>query len=44
VSGHPASKHYDDQLDEWAAGSTFEWPFTRGAVEEAAETRATLVP
>jgi len=44
VSGHPASSHYDDQLDDWAAGKTFAWPFTREAVEEAAETRATLVP
>ncbi|WP_416344924.1 penicillin acylase family protein [Isoptericola peretonis] len=44
VSGHPASSHYDDQLDDWAAGRTFAWPFTRGAVEEATETRATLVP
>jgi len=44
VSGHPASKHYDDQLDEWAAGETFAWPFTRDAVEAAATTRATLVP
>ncbi|MEU2202434.1 penicillin acylase family protein [Isoptericola sp. NPDC019482] len=44
VSGHPASSHYDDQLDDWAAGKTFAWPFTREAVEEAATTRATLVP
>ncbi|MFD6176155.1 MULTISPECIES: penicillin acylase family protein [unclassified Isoptericola] len=44
TSGHPASSHYDDQLDEWAAGETFDWPFSREAVEESAETRATLVP
>ncbi|MFE7407983.1 penicillin acylase family protein [Isoptericola sp. NPDC057559] len=44
TSGHPASSHYDDQLDAWAAGKTFDWPFSREAVEESAKTRATLVP
>ncbi|MBL0888437.1 penicillin acylase family protein [Myceligenerans indicum] len=44
VSGHPASSHYDDQLDEWADGETFAWPFTRGAVEAAMENELTLTP
>jgi len=44
TSGHPASSHYDDQLDEWAAGETFAWPFSREAVERDAKTRTTLVP
>ncbi len=44
TSGHPASSHYDDQLSAWAAGETFAWPFSREAVEAAAEVRATLTP
>ncbi|GAB4086412.1 hypothetical protein GCM10028784_30420 [Myceligenerans cantabricum] len=44
VSGHPASKHYDDQLDEWVDGETFSWPFTRDAVEEATDEELTLIP
>ncbi|AEG45240.1 peptidase S45 penicillin amidase [Isoptericola variabilis 225] len=44
VSGHPASRHYSDQLEAWASGTTFAWPFSREAVGEAARTRATLVP
>ncbi len=44
VSGHPASPHYDDQLEAWATGETFAWPFSREAVAEAAAATATLVP
>ncbi len=44
TSAHPASPHYDDQLDEWATGETFAWPFSREAVEQATEVRATLTP
>jgi penicillin amidase len=44
VSGHPASRHYQDQLRTWAAGETFPWPFSRDAVAEAADVEATLVP
>jgi penicillin amidase len=44
VSGHPASRHYQDQLKTWAAGETFPWPFSRDAVAEAADVEATLVP
>ncbi|WP_425561092.1 penicillin acylase family protein [Myceligenerans crystallogenes] len=44
VSGHPASDHYDDQLPAWADGETFPWPFTREAVESAAQDELTLTP
>lgn len=44
ASGHPASKHYEDQLGTWAAGETYAWPFTAGAVQEAAKDELTLVP
>ncbi|MBE1874462.1 penicillin acylase family protein [Myceligenerans sp. TRM 65318] len=44
VSGHPASNHYDDQIDEWANGETFAWPFTREAVEAVTEDELTLTP
>ncbi|WP_243401008.1 MULTISPECIES: penicillin acylase family protein [Isoptericola] len=44
TSGHPASSHYTDQLSAWAVGETFPWPFSRPAVEEAAQDTATLVP
>ncbi|QTE28956.1 penicillin acylase family protein [Pengzhenrongella sicca] len=43
-SGHPASSHYSDQLGPWAAGETFAWPFTAGAVDDAARDRLTLQP
>ncbi|MDP3891727.1 MAG: penicillin acylase family protein [Nocardioides sp.] len=44
VSGHPASGHYADQTDLWVEGETLPWPFTRDAVEAAAEDTLTLVP
>jgi len=44
VSGHPASRHYGDQLDAWAAGESFPFPFSREAVSGAAEETATLQP
>ncbi|UFU03634.1 penicillin acylase family protein [Ruania suaedae] len=43
-SGHPASEHYGDQYEAWASGETFAWPFSRSAVDAAAEQRQTLVP
>lgn len=42
VSGHPASAYYSDQLEAWAAGEAFPWPFSRDAVEEAAGATSTL--
>lgn len=44
TSGHPASGHYDDQLDAWAQNRTYAWPFSRDAVEEASTDELTLVP
>jgi penicillin amidase len=44
TSGHPYSAHYVDQLDAWAAGETFPWPFSRGAVEQARENELILSP
>jgi penicillin amidase len=43
-SGHPGHGNYDDQLDAWANGQSFEWPFTRGAVDRAAAETLTLNP
>ncbi|WP_022919480.1 penicillin acylase family protein [Ruania albidiflava] len=43
-SGHPASSHYDDQYQSWVDGETYPWPFTRAAVDEAAEDTLTLSP
>lgn len=42
TSGHPYSGHYDDQVDAWAAGETFPWPFTREAVQAAKRDELTL--
>ena len=44
ASGHAFSRHYTDQTDLWAKGRTLPWPFTRPAVDEAAEDVLTLVP
>ena len=44
VSGHPGSGHYVDQTDLWVEGETLPWPFSRDAVEEAADDTLTLVP
>ena len=44
TSGHPASTHYTDQIEAWATGETYPWPFSREAVEEAEEVRMTLEP
>jgi len=44
VSGHPASAHYQDQLNAWATGGYFPMPFTRPAVEAATRQVLTLRP
>jgi penicillin amidase len=44
ASGHALSGHYDDQVEDWAAGRQRPWPFTEAAVREAAEDTLTLVP
>jgi penicillin amidase len=43
-SGNPESPHYRDQLELWGAGRHHPLPFTRAAVEEAAEASLTLRP
>ncbi|SDC87055.1 penicillin amidase [Sanguibacter gelidistatuariae] len=44
TSGHPASSHYADQLDRWAAGETYSWQFTEKAVTAAGKDTLTLTP
>jgi penicillin amidase len=44
TSAHPASAHYDDQLDAWASGETFPWPFSAEAVTAAQEDELILTP
>ena len=44
TSGHPASKHYADQLKTWSRGETYAWPFSTEAVAEASKDELTLVP
>ena len=43
-SGHPASPHFADLLELWAAGEHHPMPFTRPAVEAASEATVRLVP
>jgi penicillin amidase len=43
-SGNPASRHWNDQTDAWAAGELRPLPFTRAAVEAAATEQLTIVP
>ena len=43
-SGVPGDKHYDDLLGPWARGEYHPMPFSRKAVEAAAEERILLVP
>lgn len=44
ASGHPASPHYDDQLETWAAGESYAWPFSPDAVTAAGKDELTLKP
>ncbi len=43
-SGHPGHANYDDQLDAWATGQTFDWPFTRAAVDRESARTLTINP
>ena len=43
-SGHPGEANYADQLDAWAGGEMFPWPFTRPAVDRAGAQTQTLMP
>ncbi|MDO5068204.1 MAG: penicillin acylase family protein [Propionibacteriaceae bacterium] len=44
VSGHPLSKHYDDQFATWAEGGKHPWPFTTEAIEATTRHRLVLRP
>lgn len=44
TSGHPASRHYADQLEAWAQGRQFPWPYSQAAVRADAADRQMLVP
>jgi penicillin G amidase len=44
ASGHPYDAHYLDQVDRWAAGRTFGWPFSPQAVKKAAGDELELRP
>lgn len=43
-SGNPADPHYGDLIDGWADGHYHPMPFSRKAVEAAAEERLLLMP
>ncbi len=43
-SGDPASRHYSDLLEDWAAGKYHSMPFTRKAVETFTVERLRLLP
>lgn len=44
VSGHAYHRHYADQLDAWADGGSFPWPFTADAVTAVKSDELRLVP
>lgn len=43
-SGNPASPHYRDQSELWARGGYHPMPFSRAAVDAAAESRLVIEP
>ena len=43
-SGHPASPHWNDQVQLWASGEYHPLPITRKAVEAVTESAMALVP
>lgn len=43
-SGHAYDRHYTDQIDAWARGESYPWPFTQAAVKAGSESELTLVP
>ncbi|MFL5726935.1 MAG: penicillin acylase family protein [Chloroflexota bacterium] len=43
-SGNPGDSHYGDLIDDWAAGQTIPFPFTKEAVASTVAKRLTLVP
>jgi penicillin amidase len=43
-SGNPASPHYRDLANTWAAGQYFPLTYSRSAVEKATRERIALTP
>jgi penicillin amidase len=43
-SGHPASPHYADQIDDWLAGRYHRLPLDRAEVERSATSRLIVMP
>ncbi len=43
-SGHPHHPHYSDQIDAWAAVTSYPWPFTEHAVRAGVVDELTLAP
>ncbi|HEX6851149.1 MAG TPA: penicillin acylase family protein [Candidatus Polarisedimenticolaceae bacterium] len=43
-SGNLFDRHRDDQLEAWAGGRDFPFPFTRAGVDRVAVSRVSLVP
>ncbi|MDT8307287.1 MAG: penicillin acylase family protein, partial [Anaerolineae bacterium] len=43
-SGHPASAHYQDHIDDWHHGRYHPMVFSQDAVERAASSHLTLLP
>lgn len=43
-SGHPASEHYQDSIDDWSAGRYHPMLFSRDAVDRAAKSHLLLQP
>jgi penicillin amidase len=43
-SGNPGDPHYGDLINGWADGNYHPMPYSRKAVEAAAEERLTLTP
>lgn len=43
-SGHPYHPNYADQLDAWAGGGSFPWPFSEAAVGSAKREELLLTP
>ena len=44
ISGHPWDSHYGDQTQTWIKGEDYAWPFSPGAVKDAADDRMSLKP
>ncbi len=43
-SGHPFTPHYDDQVEAWATGQSYAWPFSAAAVEAGTVETLRLLP